>query len=260
MSGDMPWAPEGGALPPPADRLQGRGILVTGAAQGIGRAIAELFSAEGARVALVDVNEAALRDVAQQTGGIALACDLRDEEAVPRVVGAAAHALGRLDGLVNAAGIHTAGSLAETSPALWREVMDVNLTAPFLVCRAALPHLAAHAGSTIVNISSGVGLAPFANRAAYATSKGGLITLGKVLAMELAPAIRVNTVCPGLIDTPMTAALAGHNDRDEVLRRYALGRLGRDVEVAQAVLFLSTTASSFVTGITLAVDGGRTFH
>ena len=139
-------------------------------------------------------------------------------------------------------------------------MIDVNLTAPFLVCRAALPHLAAHTGSTIVNISSGVGLAPFVNRAAYATSKGGLITLGKVLAMELAPAIRVNTVCPGLIDTPMTAALAGHNDRDEVLRRYALRRLGRDVEVAQAVLFLSTTASSFVTGITLAVDGGRTFH
>lgn len=260
MSVEIAWRPEGGALPPPADRLLGRGILVTGAAQGIGRAIAELFAAEGAQVALLDVNKSALRDVATQTGGTALACDLRDEEAIPRMVDVAATALGRLDGVVNAAGIHDSGSIEETSPARWREVMEVNLTAPFLVCRAALRHLTAHAGSTIVNISSGVGLAPFANRAAYATSKGGLITLGKVLAMELAPSIRVNTVCPGLIDTPMTAALAGYNSHKDLLQRYALRRLGRDVEVAQAVLFLSTTASSFVTGATLAVDGGRTFH
>jgi NAD(P)-dependent dehydrogenase (short-subunit alcohol dehydrogenase family) len=260
MSVEIAWRPEGGALPPPAGRLQGRGMLVTGAAQGIGRAIAELFAAEGAQVALLDVNKAALRDVATKTGGTALTCDLRDEEAIPRMVDVAATTLGRLDGVVNAAGIHDSGSIAETSPARWREVMEVNLTAPFLVCRAALRHLTAHPGSTIVNISSGVGLAPFANRAAYATSKGGLITLGKVLAMELAPSIRVNTVCPGLIDTPMTAALAGRNSHKDVLQRYALRRLGRDVEVAQAVLFLSTTASSFVTGVTLAIDGGRAFH
>jgi NAD(P)-dependent dehydrogenase (short-subunit alcohol dehydrogenase family) len=234
--------------------------LITGAAQGIGRATAELFVAEGARVALVDLNEPALHEAAERTGGAALLCDLRDEVAVPKIVEGAVQALGHLDGIVNAAGIHAAGSITETSPDKWREVMDVNLTAPFLICRAALPYLVGRSGSTIVNIASGVGLSPFANRAAYATSKGGLITLGKVLAMELAPAIRVNTICPGLIDTPMSASLPNHNNLHESLQRYALRRMGRDVEVAQAVLFLSTTASSFVTGITMAVDGGRTFH
>jgi NAD(P)-dependent dehydrogenase (short-subunit alcohol dehydrogenase family) len=246
--------------PPPAGRLAGRCVLVTGAAQGIGRAIAALFAAEGARVALLDCRHAALQDVAAATGGLAVPCDLRRpgdiEEAVAKTVGA----LGALDGLVNAAGVHAAAALADTTPELWREVMAVNLDAPFLMCRAAAPHLRRRPGATIVNLSSGTGLVPFAERAAYATSKGGLITLGKVLAMELAPDIRVNTICPGLIDTPMATRLVGEDAMAATLRRYALGRIGQDHEVAQAALFLSTPASSFVTGITMAVDGGRTYH
>ncbi|TKT69786.1 SDR family oxidoreductase [Aquamicrobium sp. LC103] len=248
------------SAPSPADRLAGRAVLITGAAQGIGRAIARLFAAEGARLALVDVQAAELGEVAGETGAIALECDLRDTDRIGHIVDEAAQRLGHLDGLINAAGIHAAGSVSETTPTRWREVMAVNLDAPFFLCRAAEPHLRAVAGSTIVNLSSGTGLSPFPQRSAYATSKGALITLGKVLAMEFAPAIRVNTICPGLIDTPMTAALPNHNDLQNTLQRYALRRLGRDEEVAQAALFLTSTASSFITGTTMAVDGGRTYH
>lgn len=246
--------------PPPAGRLAGRAVLVTGAAQGIGAAIARLFAAEGARVALVDIRKEALDGVAAETGAVALECDLRDVGRLQAVVDSAAQALGHLDGLVNAAGIHAAGPVGETTPERWRDVMAVNLDAPFFLCRAAEPHLRAAAGSTIVNLSSGTGLSPFPNRSAYATSKGALITLGKVLAMEFAPAIRVNTICPGLIDTPMTAGLPGQDALQQTLERYALRRLGRDQEVAQAALFLTSEASSFVTGTTMAVDGGRTYH
>ncbi|WP_246505302.1 SDR family NAD(P)-dependent oxidoreductase [Microvirga antarctica] len=260
MSAASQWMPEGGPLPTPAERLRGRSVLVTGAAQGIGRAIACLFAAEGAKIALLDCNEAALAEVAEETGGVAVRCDLRYPDEIVAAIADVIHRTGGLDGLVNAAGVHAAGSITDTTLEKWREVMAVNLDAPFLLCREVLPHLRAAGAATIVNISSGVGLSPFAERAAYATSKGGLITLGKVLAMELAPRIRVNTICPGLIDTPMVAALPLHNSNPDLLKRYALQRLGRDVEVAQAALFLSSTASSFVTGITMAVDGGRTFH
>lgn len=249
-----------GAQSPAQGQLSGRAILVTGAAQGIGLAIARTFAAEGARVALLDRNVGVLDDAAQETGGLPLVCDLGDPEAIALAVERAASGLGHLDGLVNAAGVHAAGSIAETDLALWRSVMAVNLDAPFLLCKAAESHLRREPGSTIVNIASGVGLQPFPNRSAYATSKGGLITLGKVLAMELAPAIRVNTICPGLIETPMTTGLPYHNSLDTTVQRYALKRVGQAEEVAQAALYLSSPASSYVTGITMAVDGGRTYH
>jgi len=256
----MTSRPDTFSAPPPADRLAGRAVLITGAAQGIGAAIARLFAAEGARLALIDIRKADLDSIAAETGAISLECDLRDVARLQEVADGAVQRLGHLDGLVNAAGIHAAGSVGETTPERWRDVMAVNLDAPFFLCRAAEPHLRASAGSTIVNLSSGTGLSPFPNRSAYATSKGALITLGKVLAMEFAPAIRVNTICPGLIDTPMTAGLPNHNALPQQLERYALRRLGRGDEVAQAALFLTSAASSFVTGTTMAVDGGRTYH
>ena len=172
----------------------------------------------------------------------------------------AALALGGIDGLVNAAGIANGELLSEVSLEDWRRVIDVNLTGSFLLARACYPHLRAVQDSTIVNFSSGQGLQPFMRRGAYAASKAGVISLSKSLAMEWAP-IRVNTICPGAVDTPMV-----RNGYDpEVLRtqvgaRYALGRVAEAVEIARAALYLTGGESSFITGVALAVDGGRSYH
>jgi NAD(P)-dependent dehydrogenase (short-subunit alcohol dehydrogenase family) len=253
----LDWQSPEGPLPAPADRLAGRVFFVTGAAQGIGRAIAELFSAEGAQVVAFDRNREALDGLA---GCLTFEGDVADEASVDRAVTRAVEKFGKLDGLVNAAGVHTQGSLAETSPARFREVLEINLTGPFLVCRAAAPHLLAAGRATIVNLSSASALSTFANRSAYAASKGGLITMSKSLAQELAPNVRVNIIAPGLVDTPMARGIAGANAMSAAGARHALNRIGAVEEIAQAALYLSSPASSFITGVTLAVDGGRTFH
>jgi len=239
---------------PALGRLAGRRIVVTGAASGIGAAIAQLFVAEGAQVASLDRNAEGIQH------GVALAADVSDEASVAQAVERAALALGGIDGLVNAAGIANGELLSEVSLEDWRRVIDVNLTGSFLLARACYPHLRAVQDSTIVNFSSGQGLQPFMRRGAYAASKAGVISLSKSLAMEWAP-IRVNTICPGAVDTPMV-----RNGYDpEVLRtqvgaRYALGRVAEAVEIARAALYLTGGESSFTTGVALAVDGGRSYH
>jgi NAD(P)-dependent dehydrogenase (short-subunit alcohol dehydrogenase family) len=248
----------------PGARLVGRRILVTGAASGMGRATAELFAGEGARLALLDRDAAGLERTASTTGGVPLVADLTDEAAVDRAVEDACRELGGLDGIVNAAGIMPVEDLASTSLALWRLVLDVNLTGIFLVCRAALPKLREAGRGTIVNFASAAGLAPRGTAAiAYIASKGGVIAFTRTLAAEAAPRIRVNAICPGTVDTPMTRDYLRDADgrvRPEVLSAYALGRYAEPVEIARAVLFLTADESSFVTGAALAVDGGRSFH
>lgn len=239
-----------------APRLACRRIFVTGAASGIGAAIAELFAAEGARVALADRQPI---DHLPDAQARAFALDVSDEQAVNRAVDAAAEAFGGLDGVVNAAGIANTDLLSDLSAQDWRRVIDVNLTGTFLVCAAAERHLRAAQHPTIVNFSSGQGLQPFARRGAYAASKAGVISLTKTLALEWAP-IRVNTICPGAVDTPMVRQGYSEEARAQIGARYALGRIGEPVEMAHAALYLSSRESSFVTGIVLAVDGGRSFH
>lgn len=241
-----------------ASRLHGRRILITGGGSGIGRATAEIFHAEGARVALLDVNEAGLREVAARTDGVVLKADVTDEVQVAGAVEAGAAAMGGIDGVVNAAGIVAWGSLGDTDFATWRRVMSVNVDGPFLVCRAALPWLRKAKAATIVNIASGQALLPGASISAYATSKGALVTFTRALAIELAPTIRANSICPGTVDTPMIAARGGPSSADAA--RYALRRVASPLEVVEAILFLTSMESSFVTGAALAVDGGRTFH
>jgi len=239
---------------PALGRLAGRRIVVTGAASGIGAAIAELFVAEGAQVAALDRHAEGIRH------GTALTADVSDEASVAQAIEQAARAMGGIDGLVNAAGIANGQLLSEVSLEDWRRVIDVNLTGSFLMARACYPHLRAVQDSSIVNFSSGQGLQPFMRRGAYAASKAGVISLSKSLAMEWAP-IRVNTICPGAVDTPMV-----RNGYDpEVLRtqvgaRYALGRVAEAVEIARAALYLTGGESSFITGVALAVDGGRSYH
>jgi|KBSSwiStaDraftv2_1062776.scaffolds.fasta_scaffold48045_4 NAD(P)-dependent dehydrogenase (short-subunit alcohol dehydrogenase family) len=245
-------------------RLAGRKVLITGAASGIGRACAELFAEHGASVALLDVDAARLAEVAAASGGAAIPADLLDPAATAAAVARAAEALGGLDGLVNCAGVALVKPLAEISLEEWAKVLAVNLTAPYVLCRAALPHLTA-AGGTVVNIASSAGLLPGgAGSTAYSGSKGGLIAFTKALAAELAPKVRANVVCPGLVKTPMTEFMfEGYEDRPleaPAVARYALKRPAEPLEIARGCLFLTSAESSYVTGATLAIDGGRTFH
>jgi NAD(P)-dependent dehydrogenase (short-subunit alcohol dehydrogenase family) len=236
-------------------RLKGRRILITGAASGIGRRTAELFAAEGAALALLDRNAERLAEVARETGAVAAAADVTQEASVARAVEQGAAPMGGIDGVVNAAGIVLRGSVLDVGIADWRRVLDVNLTGTYIVVRCCLPWLAKAPFATIVNIASGQGLVPNTpNMSAYAASKGGVVNLTRALAAELAPSIRVNSICPGMVDTPMTAGL----ERD--LNRYAMKRIADPLEIAQAILFLTSAESSFVTGAALAIDGGRTFH
>ncbi|HUB14779.1 MAG TPA: SDR family NAD(P)-dependent oxidoreductase [Acetobacteraceae bacterium] len=249
-------------------RVDGRRILVTGAGGGIGFACAERFAREGAGVALLDRDhEAGLRAEARLGAPhVFVAADVTDTASVATAIARSVAALGGLDGVVNAAGIDLDRSLADMADAEWDKVLAVNLTGSMRVCRAAIPHLRRAAAATIVNVASGAGLFPLEGRAAYAASKAGLIMLGKVLARELAgDGIRVNAVCPGAVDTPMLElSWRGRPDpqaaRALIESRYALRRIAQPAEIADAILWLSSMESSFVTGIALAVDGGRTFH
>lgn len=238
-------------------RLSGRRILLTGAASGIGRASAEACRREGARLALLDVSPDVER-VARELEALPLVVDLRDLTALPDAVARAAEAMGGLDGVVNCAGANVTRPLAEVTLADWAKAMEINLTAPFVICQAAVPRLST--GAAIVNVVSGVGLRPDSPGVSpYAASKGGLIALTRALAAELAPDIRVNAVAPGLTRTPMTTQML-QGDPPPALARYALKRAAEPEEIANAILFLLSDEASFVTGITLAADGGRTFH
>jgi NAD(P)-dependent dehydrogenase (short-subunit alcohol dehydrogenase family) len=245
-------------------RLAGRKILITGGASGIGRATALLCAEEGAAVAVLDRSEDAAREVASAAGGAAFAVDVAEPASVASAVERAAVAMGGLDGVVNAAGIFSSEGLTETSPELFNRILTVNITGTFLVVRAAEPFLRAASRATIVNIGSGVGLKPTGpGSTAYVASKGGVIAMTRSLAMELAPKIRVNVVCPGMVDTAMTESFLRNNQgevRPEIARLYALGRAATADELANAILFLTSDESSFVTGIALPVDGGRTYH
>ena len=235
-------------------RLYGRRIIITGAASGIGRRTAAVFAAEGARLGLLDRAVGVAR-IAQELGGFGLTVDITDEPAVQTVIAEAAAKMGGIDGVVNAAGIMTVGPVIDTPAAQFRTLIDVNLTGTYIVTRACLPWLTENASATVVNIASAQGLLPNApGHTAYAASKGGVVNLSRALAAELAPAIRVNTVCPGMVNTPMADGFRAN------IGNYALKRLAEADEIARAILFLTSSDSSYVTGAALAVDGGRSFH
>ena len=245
-------------------RLSERHVLITGAASGIGRAIAELFHQEGARVALIDNHSENLALIAKKLDAVALLVDLSASDTIAPAVERAAQAMGGLDGVVNCAALGVAQTIEETDLALLSKFIAINLTAPYLLCRAALPHLRRASTSTVLNIASGQALLPNAPKnTAYAATKGGLVAFTKSLAAEVAPHIRANVICPGVTNTPMTASLfVGYKNPSDApwVRQYALQRVAEPVEIAQAALFLTGTESSYITGATLAVDGGRTFH
>jgi NAD(P)-dependent dehydrogenase (short-subunit alcohol dehydrogenase family) len=239
-------------------RLAGRRILVTGGASGIGRATCELFAREGAAVAVLDRNTAGVAT------GQAIAADVSDAASVARAIREARHVLGGLDGLVNAAGVFIDRGLMETTTDEWNTTIAVNLTGTFLCVQAAVPFLRQAERASIVNIASGAGLLPTGGGAtAYVASKGGVIAMTRAMAAELAPSIRVNAVCPGAVETPMTDGTLRDPSGavvSAIANRYAMGRPASAEEIAAAILFLTAHESSFITGVSLAVDGGRTYH
>ncbi|TCH98240.1 SDR family oxidoreductase [Roseococcus sp. SYP-B2431] len=249
-------------------RMQGRRVIITGGSSGIGLETARLFLAEGARVALLDLDggaaaAASLGQGAASQGAAGFACDVTSEASVAKAVEAAGAALGGVDGLVNSAGVSLWRPLAETSFEDWRRVHAIDLDGPFLVTREALPLLRAAGGGTIVNLASGAGMRPLPNLGAYCSAKAGLVMLSRALALEFAGEnIRVNAVAPGPIHTPMLErTLSRVPDREakmqEFLSRVGMRRLGTAEEVAKAILFLSCAESSFTTGAVIEVDGGR---
>jgi NAD(P)-dependent dehydrogenase (short-subunit alcohol dehydrogenase family) len=238
-----------------ADRLRGRRIVITGAASGIARCTAQLFHREGASLTLLDRDANGLTKTCSETGGHGFQVDITDESAVADALEKGASAMGGIDGIVNAVGVMMRGSVLEVSAAAWRQVLDINLTGAYIVIRSCLPSMLKEATGTIVNIASAQGLLPNApNYTAYAASKGGVVNLTRALAAELAPKIRVNSICPGMVDTPMADGVRAN------VANYALNRLANPIEIARAILFLTTSDSSYVTGAALAADGGRSFH
>ncbi len=241
--------------------LSGQVAVVTGASQGIGRAIAETLAANGATVALVARSAGKLADVAdaiRAAGGTAevFSCDVTQGEAIAPVIEAIVEKLGRLDILVNNAGVTRDTLLPRMSDEEWDEVLTTNLRAPFLFMRAASRPMMSQRYGRIINVSSVSGLIGNPGQANYSASKAGLVGLTRTVAKELAGRkITVNAVAPGFISSDMTAAL-GPALSDEVKKRVPAKRLGEAWEIAEAVLFLAAPSSGYITAQTLVVDGG----
>jgi len=245
-------------------RMKAKVALVTGAGSGIGRETAVRLAVEGAQVACIDAGAEAAAQTARAisaNGGeaLALAADVTDEAACARMVEETLARFGRLTTLVNSAGVRPIRR--ELAPELseWQRVVNVNLTGTYLASRAALPALTASGAGSITNLASIFGLVGGATASSYAASKGAIVNLTRQMALEWAPRVRVNCVCPGVIETPMTAELR-HNQEwmQATLKRYPLGRFGRPDEIAAAILFLASDEAGFVTGAALPVDGGYT--
>jgi NAD(P)-dependent dehydrogenase (short-subunit alcohol dehydrogenase family) len=235
--------------------------LITGAARGIGLAVAKRFLADGWCVALLDIEAGLLKksvaSLARPAATLAVTCDVSDSDAVAASFARIEHHFGRLDALVNNAGVAVFAPLMETSDADWNRVLAVNLTGPFLCTKAAVPLMRHHGGGAIVNVTSISGLRASTLRSAYGTSKAGLAHLTKQLAVELAElGIRVNGVAPGPVDTAMAKAVHSAEIRADYHDAIPLNRYGLEEELAEAVFFLCSDRASYITGQVLAVDGG----
>lgn len=238
--------------------LDGQRVAVTGGGSGIGEATARRVVAEGAWVAVLDVDGAAAQRVARELDGVAVEVDVADTDAMQEAIAGAARDLGGLTALVNNAGIGNLKALHEYAEAEWERLIAVNLKGAFNGIRAVVPHLRASGGGSIVNVASVSGVRPTRGEAPYAAAKAGVIALTRSAALEYGPeGIRVNCVSPGFIRTHLTEFAFSNPEWIETLeRRTPLRRAGAAEDVAKVVVFLCSDLAGYVTGQNLLVDGG----
>lgn len=248
-----------GAFDNPRERV----AVVTGGAKGIGAATASALTADGVSVLIVDRDTTeGEKTAANLTEGLFVRGDVSSASDAERVATECVRAFGRLDILVNCAGIQRYGSVVETSEAEWDEVLAVNLKGMFLLSKFCVPKMLEGGGGTVVNVASVQGFAAQKGVAAYSASKGGAIALTRAMAVDFAPSVRVNCVCPGVVDTPMlreaAAMLADVPDRASMQSGMLspMQRVARPEEIASAIVFLASPHASFITGAALVVDGG----
>jgi NAD(P)-dependent dehydrogenase (short-subunit alcohol dehydrogenase family) len=249
-------------------RLEGKVTFITGAASGIGAACALRFAQEGAKIAGFDLtsatNDTWKEAVKTASDSFFLTGDVRDEARVQEIVTAIAERFGRIDVLVNCAGVAGGGPVHMVPVEDWDRVMDINLKGTFLVCKHTLSKMIEQESGNIINIASMEGIEGFEGGSVYNASKAGVILLTQNMAMDYArKGIRANSICPGFIDTPLAAEMVLDNEilkdfREALIDGVLLKRVGRPEEIANAALFLASDEASFITGHALVVDGGFT--
>jgi NAD(P)-dependent dehydrogenase (short-subunit alcohol dehydrogenase family) len=245
-------------------RLDGKVCVITGAGGGMGADAAGLFTQEGARVCVADVDEKAAHDIAERVGGLAVCVDVADEDSVKSMYAAAAREFGGIDVLYNNAGISPAddGSILDTELDAWERVQAVNTRGIFLCCKHGIPYLLERGGGSVINVASFVAIVGAAtSQISYTASKGAVLSLSKELGVQFArQGVRVNALCPGPVETPLLLRIWSETPvaAERRLVHVPMGRMAKPREIVNAALFLASDESSYVNASTFLVDGGLT--